>query len=183
MRPRSPGLRAGPGPRPCAARFASDLKARGYRVAGLVQTSHRCIDRAKDCPPCWFIPARNCNCFRISGLCGGLQAGCRPASRCRGQGRKRHRSGRRPRDRQPVRAAGMRGQGPFLSDRARLERGNPGRHRRAQPPLCGLDQVRRRHERETRLRPQDTDAWWSSVSLRNAGLTRPDHHTVCEVFK
>src|ERR1035441_5227491 len=24
--------------------FASDLKARGYRVAGLVQTSHRCID-------------------------------------------------------------------------------------------------------------------------------------------
>src|ERR1700690_2628931 len=27
--------------------FASDLKARGYRVAGLVQTGHHCIDAPK----------------------------------------------------------------------------------------------------------------------------------------
>jgi hypothetical protein len=37
--------------------------------------------------------------------------------------------------------------------------------------------VKFRCDRET------LDAWWSSVSLRNAGITRPDHRTVCEVYK
>jgi hypothetical protein len=37
--------------------------------------------------------------------------------------------------------------------------------------------VKLRCDRET------LDGWWDSVSLRNAGLTRPDHVTVCEVFK
>jgi hypothetical protein len=37
--------------------------------------------------------------------------------------------------------------------------------------------VKLRCDRET------LDIWWNSVSARNAGIARPDHRTVCEVYK
>src|ERR1700753_1005848 len=48
----------------------------------------------------------------------------------------------------------MRRQGPRLSDRARARCRHSRHHRGVEPSLRGLDQLLRRHERETALRPR-----------------------------
>jgi hypothetical protein len=163
--------------------FAADLKARGCRVAGLVQTGHHCVDAPKlsamlvdtgeelqlfqDLGPC----ATGCR-LDVGQL---LDAGARVASAI-DQGADLvivNRFGRQERE----------GRGlSFLVERA-LSADIPvviavPSHRFADwIRFAGGMSVKLRCDRET------LDAWWESISARTADLGRRDHHTVCEVFK
>ncbi len=58
--------------------FASDLKARGYRVAGLVQTSHRCIDAPSlDAPRLSAMLVHTGEELQLFQDLGACAAGCR----------------------------------------------------------------------------------------------------------
>jgi nucleoside-triphosphatase THEP1 len=163
--------------------FASDLKARGYRVAGLVQTGHRCVDAPK-LSAMLVHSGEELQLLQDLGACATgcrldvgqlLDAGAQVASAI-DQGADLviiNRFGRQERE----------GKGlSFLVERA-LSADIPvviavPSHRFADwIRFAGGMSVRLRCDRET------LDAWWNAVSQRNAGLARPDHRTVGEVFK
>lgn len=173
--------------------FASDLKARGYRVAGLVQTSHRCADATS-------LDAPNLDAPRLSAMLvhtgeelqlfqdlGTFAAGCRlDVGQLLDAGGKVASAIDQGADLVIVNRFGRQeceGKGlSYLIERA-LSAEIPvviavPSHRFADwIRFAGGMSVKLGCDRKT------LDAWWSSVSLRNAGRTRPDHHTVCEVFK
>ncbi|MGB9118646.1 DUF2478 domain-containing protein [Bradyrhizobium sp.] len=163
--------------------FASDLKARGYRVAGLVQTGHHCIDAPRlsavlvhsgeELQLFQDLGAHATGCRLDVGQL--LDAGARVASAI-DQGADLvivNRFGR-----QECEGKGL----SFLVERA-LSAEIPvviavPSHRLADwISFADGMSVKLRCDRKT------LDAWWNAVSLRNAGLIRRDHRTVCEVFK
>ena len=163
--------------------FAADIKACGCRVAGLVQTGHRCIDAAR-LPAVLVDTGEELQLFQDLGACATgcrldvgqlLDAGARVASAI-DQGADLvivNRFGRQERE----------GKGlSFLVERA-LSADIPvviavPSHRFADwIRFAGGMSVKLRCDRET------LDAWWNSVTERSAGRPRPDHRTVCEVFK
>ncbi|MDR3487300.1 MAG: DUF2478 domain-containing protein [Bradyrhizobium sp.] len=163
--------------------FASDLKARGYRVAGLVQTGHHCIDAPK-LSAMLVHSGEELQLFQDLGTCATgcrldvgqlLDAGGKVASAI-DQGVDVvivNRFGRQERE----------GKGlSFLIERALsadipVVIAVPGHRFADWIRFADGMSVKLRCDRET------LDAWWSLVSARNAGLSRRDHHTVCEVFK
>jgi hypothetical protein len=164
-------------------RFASDLKACGYRVAGLVQTGHHCAD-APRLSAMLVHGGEQLQLFQDLGTCATgcrldvgqlLDAGGKVASAI-DQGADLvivNRFGRQERQ----------GKGlSFLVERA-LSADIPvviavPSHRFADwIRFAGGMSVKLRCERET------LDTWWSAVSTRNAGTIRQNHQTICEAFK
>ncbi len=163
--------------------FASDLKARGYQVAGLVQTSHRCTDKP-ELSAMLVHTGEELQLFQDLGACATgckldvgqlLDAGGKIASAI-DQGADLvivNRFGRQERE----------GKGlSFLVERA-LSADIPVVI--AVPSHRFADWIRFADGMSVKLRcdRETLDGWWNAVSARNAGLTRPDHRTVCEVFK
>lgn len=163
--------------------FASDLKARGYRVAGLVQTGHHCTD-APRLSAMLVHSGEELQLFQDLGTCATgcrldvgrlLDAATRVASAIdRGADLVIvNRFGRQERE----------GKGlSFLVERALsadipVVIAVPGHRFADWVRFADGMSVKLRCDRET------LDAWWNAVSLRNAGFRRRDHHTVCEVFK
>ncbi len=163
--------------------FASDLKARGYRVAGLVQTGHRCVD-APRLSAMLVHTGEELQLLQDLGSCATgcrldvgqlLDAGGKVASAI-DQGADLvivNRFGR-----QECEGKGL----SYLIERA-LSAEIPvviavPSHRFANwIRFADGMSVKLRCDRET------LDAWWNSVTERNAGLVRQDQPTVCEVFK
>jgi Protein of unknown function (DUF2478) len=163
--------------------FASDLKAGGYRVAGLLQTGHHCID-APRLSAMLVHTGEELQLFQDLGTCATgcrldvgrlLDAGTRVASAIE-QGADLvivNRFGRQERE----------GKGlSFLVERA-LSADIPVVI--AVPSRRFADWIRFADGMSVKLRcdRKTLDAWWNAISLRNAGVLRQDHHTVCEVFK
>jgi hypothetical protein len=163
--------------------FASDLKACGYREAGLVQTGHHCVD-APRLSAMLVDTGEELQLFQDLGACATgcrldvgrlLGAGARVASAI-DQGADLviiNRFGRQERE----------GKGlSFLVERA-LSADIPVVI--AVPSHRFADWIRFADGMSVKLRcdRRTLDAWWNSVTERTAGLTRPAHRTVCEVFK
>jgi hypothetical protein len=163
--------------------FAYDLKANGYRVAGLVQTGHHCVDAPK-MSAMLVDTGEELQLFQDLGACATgcrldvgrlLNAGARVASTI-DQGADLvivNRFGRQERE----------GKGlSFVVERA-LGADIPVVI--AVPSHRFADWIRFADGMSVKLRcnRDSLDAWWSAVSMRNAGLIRPDHQTVCEVLK
>jgi hypothetical protein len=163
--------------------FASDLKACGYRVAGLVQTGHHCID-APRLSAMLVHSGEELQLFQDLGSCATgcrldvgqlLDAGGKVASVI-DQGADLvivNRFGRQERE----------GKGlSFLVERALsadipVVIAVPGHRFADWIRFADGMSVKLRCDRET------LDMWWNTVSARNAGIARPDHRTVCEVYK
>jgi nucleoside-triphosphatase THEP1 len=163
--------------------FASDLKARGYRVAGLVQTGHHCVD-APRLSAMLVDTGEELQLFQDLGACATgcrldvgqlLDAGARVASAI-DQGADLviiNRFGRQERE----------GKGlSFMVERA-LSADTPVVI--AVPSHRFADWIRFADGMSVSLRcdRETLDMWWNSLTARNAGLARPDHRTVCEVIK
>ena len=163
--------------------FASDLKARGYRAVGLVQTGHHCLDAPK-LSAMLIHSGEELQLFQDLGACATgcrldvgqlLDAGAQVASAI-DQGADLvivNRFGRQERE----------GKGlSYLVERA-LSADIPVVI--AVPSHRFADWIKFADGMSVKLRcnRDSLDAWWSAVSMRNAGLIRPDHQTVCEVLK
>jgi Protein of unknown function (DUF2478) len=163
--------------------FASDLKACGYRVAGLVQIGHHCLDAPK-LSAVLVHTGQELPLFQDLGACATgcrldvgqlLEAGAQVA-RAIDQGADLvivNRFGRQERE----------GKGlSYLVERA-LSADIPVVI--AVPSHRFADWIRFADGMSVKLRcdRETLDAWWNSVSARNAGRTRRDHRTVCEVYK
>lgn len=164
-------------------RFAFDLKARGYRVVGLVQTGHHCVD-APRLSAMLVHSGEELQLLQDLGSCATgcrldvgqlLDAGAQVASAI-DDGADLvivNRFGRQERE----------GKGlSYLIERA-LSADIPVVI--AVPSHGFADWIRFADGMSVRLRcdRKTLDEWWNSVSARNSGLVRQDHHTVCEVFK
>jgi nucleoside-triphosphatase THEP1 len=163
--------------------FASDLKARGYRVAGLVQTGQRCVDA----PRLSAILVHTGEELQLLQDLGSCATGCRlDVGQLLDAGGKVASAIDQGADLVIVNRFGRQeceGKGlSYLIERA-LSAEIPvviavPSHRFANwIRFADGMSVKLRCDRET------LDAWWNSVTERNAGLVRQDQPTVCEVFK
>jgi hypothetical protein len=163
--------------------FASDLKARGYRAVGLVQTGHHCLDAPK-LSAMLIHSGEELQLFQDLGACATgcrldvgqlLDAGAQVASAI-DQGADLvivNRFGRQERE----------GKGlSYLVERA-LSADIPVVI--AVPSHRFADWIKFADGMSVKLRcdREALDAWWQAVSARNVGLSARDHQTVCEVFK
>ena len=163
--------------------FASDLKACGYRVAGLVQIGHHCVDAPK-LSAVLVHTGEKLQLFQDRGVCATgcrldvgrlLDAGAHIANAI-DQGVDLvivNRFGRQER----------KGKGlSFLVERA-LSADIPVVI--AVPSHRFSDWIRFTDGMSVKLRcdRETLDAWWNSVSLRTTGLIKRDYATVCESFK
>jgi hypothetical protein len=163
--------------------FASDLMASGHRAVGLVQTGHHCTDAPK-LSATLVHTGEELQLFQDLGTCSTgcrldvgqlLDAGAQVATAI-DQGADLlivNRFGRQERE----------GKGlSYLVERA-LSADIPVLI--AVPSHRFADWIRFADGMSVKLRcnREALDAWWNAVSARNAGLMRPDHLTVCEVFK
>jgi nucleoside-triphosphatase THEP1 len=162
--------------------FADGLKARGFRVVGLVQTGHHCVDAQLSAT--LLHTGEQLRLLQNLGSCATgcrldvgqlLDAGAQVANAI-DQGADLvivNRFGR-----QECEGKGL----SFLIERA-LGAEIPvviavPRHRFADWIRFAAGMSVKLHcSRET------LDAWWNFVSSRNAGHARRDHSTTCEVFK
>ena len=163
--------------------FASDLKARGYRAVGLVQTGHHCLDAPK-LSAMLIHTGEELQLFQDLGACATgcrldvgqlLDAGAQVANAI-DQGADLvivNRFGRQERD----------GKGlSCLVERA-LSADIPVVI--AVPSHRFADWIKFADGMSVKLHcdRESLDAWWDAVSARSGGYARPDHQTVCEVFK
>jgi hypothetical protein len=163
--------------------FASDLKARGYRAVGLVQTGHHCTDTPQ-LSAMLVHSGEELQLFQNLGTCSTgcrldvgqlLVAGAQVASAI-DQGADLvivNRFGRQERE----------GKGlSYLVERA-LSADSPVVI--AVPSHRFADWIRFADGMSVKLRcnRKALDAWWDAVSARNAGTIRLEHSTVCEAFK
>ena len=163
--------------------FASDLNARGYRVVGLVQLGHHCVDAPK-LSAVLVHTGEELPLFQDLGACAAgcrldvgqlLDAGAQVASAIdRGADLVIvNRFGRQERE----------GKGlSYLVERA-LSADIPVVI--AVPSHRFADWIRFADGMSVRLHCNraSLETWWSAVSARNAGMIRQDHRTVCEVLK
>ena len=163
--------------------FASDLKARGYRAVGLVQTGHHCLDAPK-LSAMLIHTGEELQLFQDLGACATgcrldvgqlLDAGAQVASAIdRGADLVIvNRFGRQERE----------GKGlAYLIERA-LSADIPVVI--AVPSHRFADWIRFADGMSVKLRcDRDAlEAWWQAVSSRNAGAIGRNQPTVCEVFK
>ena len=163
--------------------FANDLKARGYRAVGLVQTGHHCLD-APRLSAMLVHTGEELQLFQNLGACATgcrldvgrlLDAGAQVASAI-DQGADLvivNRFGR-----QECEGKGL----SYLVERA-LSADIPVVI--AVPSHRFADWIKFADGMSVKLRcdRQTLDAWWSAVSARNAGVAGRDHRTVCEVLK
>jgi Protein of unknown function (DUF2478) len=163
--------------------FASDLKTRGYRAVGLVQTGHHCLDAPK-LSAMLIHSGEELQLFQDLGACATgcrldvgqlLDAGAQVASAI-DQGADLvvvNRFGRQERE----------GKGlSYLVERAlsadiHVVIAVPSHRFADWIKFADGMSVKLRCDREA------LDAWWQAVSARNVGLSARDHQTVCEVFK
>ena len=163
--------------------FASDLNLRGHRAVGLVQTSHHCLDAPK-------LSAMLVHTGEERQLYQNLGAG---ATGCRLDVGKLLDAG--------AHIAGAIKQGADLvivNRFGRQECDGKGllylveRALSADIPVViavpshrFADWIKFADGMSVKLPCDRTalEAWWSAVSARNAGMTRRDHLTVCEVLK
>jgi|SRR5271169_561459 len=163
--------------------FAAGLKARGFRVVGLVQTGHHCMDAPK-LSVTLVHTGEQLQLFQDLGSCATgcrldvgrlLDAGSQIANAI-DQGADLvivNRFGRQERE----------GKGlSFLIERA-LSADIPVVI--AVPGHRFADWIRFADGMSVKLRcsRETLDAWWNSVSSRNAGPARPGHSTICEMFR
>ena len=163
--------------------FASDLKTRGYRAVGLVQTGHHCTDTPQ-LSAMLVHSGEELQLFQNLGTCSTgcrldvgqlLDAGAQIASAI-DQGADLvivNRFGRQERE----------GKGlSYLVERA-LSADIPVVI--AVPSHRFADWIRFADGMSVKLRcnRKALDAWWGAVSARNAGTIRFEHPTVCEAFK
>ena len=163
--------------------FASDLKARGHRAVGLVQTAHHCTDTPQ-LSAMLVHSGEELQLFQNLGTCSTgcrldvgqlLDAGAQIANAI-DEGADLvivNRFGRQERE----------GKGlSYLVERA-LSADIPVVI--AVPSHRFADWIRFADGMSVKLacHREALDAWWNAVSARNAGTIRRDHQTVCEVFK
>jgi hypothetical protein len=163
--------------------FAGDLKARGYRAVGLVQTGHHCLDAPK-LSAMLVHTGEELQLFQNLGACATgcrldvgrlLDAGAQVASAI-DEGADLvivNRFGRQERE----------GKGlSYLVERA-LSADIPVVI--AVPGHRFADWIRFADGMSVKLNcdRKSLNSWWRAVSARNAGLIRRDHSTVCEVLK
>lgn len=163
--------------------FASDLKARGCRAVGLVQTGHHCTD-TRQLSAMLVHSGEELQLFQNLGTCSTgcrldvgqlLDAGAQIANAI-DEGADLvivNRFGRQERE----------GKGlSYLVERA-LSADIPVVI--AVPSHRFVDWIRFADGMSVKLRcnRKALDAWWDAVSARNAGTIRLEHPTVCEAFK
>ena len=163
--------------------FASDLKACGYRVAGLVQIGHHCVDAPK-LSAVLVHTGEELQLFRDRGVCA---TGCRlDVSRLLDAGTHIASAIDQGVDLVIVNRFGRQeraGKGlSFLVERA-LSADIPVVI--AVPSHRFRDWIRLTDGMSVKLRCDrgTLDAWWNSISVRNADLIRRDRPTSCEVYK
>ena len=163
--------------------FASDLKRRGYRAVGLVQTGHHCVDAPK-LSAMLVHTGEELQLFQDLGACAAgcrldvgqlLDAGVQVANAIdRGADLVIvNRFGRQERE----------GKGlSYLVGRA-LSADIPVVI--AVPSHRFADWIKFADGMSVKLHcdRESLHAWWDAVSARSGGYVRPDHQTVCEVFK
>jgi hypothetical protein len=163
--------------------FAFDLRAKGYRAVGLVQTGHHCVDAPK-LSAMLVHTGEELQLFQDLGACATgcrlgvgqlLDAGAQIANAI-DQGADLvivNRFGRQERE----------GKGlSYLIERA-LAADIPVVI--AVPSHRFADWIRFADGMSVKLRckREALEAWWRAVAARNAGTIGRDHLTVCEVFK
>jgi hypothetical protein len=163
--------------------FASDLRARGYRAVGLVQTGHHCVDAPKLSAVLVHI-GEELQLFQDLGACAAgcrldvgqlLEAGAQVASAIE-EGADLvivNRFGRQERE----------GKGlSYLVERA-LSADIPVVI--AVPSHRFADWIKFADGMSVKLRCDRASlhAWWDAVSARSGGFLEPKHQTVCEVLK
>ncbi len=135
------------------------------------------------CRRCWCTAVRRCCSRGFRSEREGLQPRHWPAAECGCTCFRCDRRGRRSRDHQPLRQARTERQGPRASDRkvarCRHSRGDRG----LEPALRGLDQVRRRHDREADLQPRCAGCLVAESLRAIARAAEGGPETFCEIAK
>jgi hypothetical protein len=163
--------------------FATDLKARGYRAVGLVQTGHHCTDTPQ-LSAMLVHSGEELQLFQNLGTCS---TGCRlDVGQLLDAG---------------VQIAGAIDEGADLvivNRFGRQEREGKGLSYLVERALSAdipvviavpshrfADWIRFADGMSVKLRcnRKALDAWWDAVSARNASTIRLEHPTVCEAFK
>src|ERR1700676_4583472 len=163
--------------------FASDLKACGYCVAGLVQIGHHCVDAPK-LSAVLVHTGEKLQLFQDRGVCA---TGCRlDVGRLLDAGAHIANAIDQGVDLVIVNRFGRQeSEGKGLSHLVERALSVDIPVVIAVPSHRFADWIRFAEGMSVKLRCYRAalDAWWQTISAAHAGLVRRDHQTVCEVFK